>query len=240
MRSVRDTLIYKMIVDSIYRLIINPLDSAKKLRASRRVLELRGTGNIFDQIFKENLWASSESHSGTGSTLEATSELRGQFRKVLLDFKIVKILDLPCGDFNWMKYVDLDGIDYIGGDIVDDIVRGNKVYESDSIRFMKLDLIQDVLPSVDLILTRDCFVHLSNDLVQKAVENVKGSDVKYILTTTFTDIEINVDIPTGLWRKINLQKPPYCFPAPVLLVPDSSSKAQSQKFLGLWRVQDLR
>lgn len=237
MKSLRGTFFYKVVIDGIYRSIINPLDRRKKRLASQRVLEIREASDVFDRIYRENLWTSPESRSGTGSTLEATSELRRHFRKLLLDFNIKTLLDLPCGDFNWMQHIDLTGFNYIGADIVDVIVERNRVYETENIRFMKLDLAHDTLPKVDLILVRDCFVHLSDQLIFRAIENVKRSQIKYILTTTFIDHETNSDIPTGLWRQLNLQKPPFQFSEPLAILPDHGPKANSKKCLGLWQLQ---
>ena len=35
------------------------------------------------------------------------------------------MLDIPCGDFYWMKEVDLKDIEYIGADIVDELIKKN-------------------------------------------------------------------------------------------------------------------
>lgn len=37
---------------------------------------------------------------------------------MLKKYSIKSILDIPCGDFSWMKKIELDGIEYIGADIV--------------------------------------------------------------------------------------------------------------------------
>ena len=46
--------------------------------------------------------------------------------KVFDDFGIHTILDIPCGDFHWMKHVSLDSINYTGADIVADLIQKNK------------------------------------------------------------------------------------------------------------------
>jgi hypothetical protein len=35
------------------------------------------------------------------------------------------LLDIPCGDFNWMKLLNL-GVDYIGADIVGELIAENR------------------------------------------------------------------------------------------------------------------
>ena len=79
------------------------------------------------------------------------------------------MLDVPCGDFYWMRLVPLD-VDYTGGDIVSDIVARNQAqYGDERRRFLRLDLLQDPLPAADLIFCRDCLVHLSNAHIRRAV-----------------------------------------------------------------------
>ena len=61
-----------------------------------------------------------------------------------------------------MEHVDLSGIEYTGGDIVPSIVEENRrLHARESRRFVKLDLTRDVLPDADVLLCRDCLVHLS-------------------------------------------------------------------------------
>ena len=71
---------------------------------------------IFSEYFKENAWGSDESVSGAGSTVQATKWLVRELSDLLRRYSVKSVLDLPCGDFNWMRYVDLSGIDYVGAD----------------------------------------------------------------------------------------------------------------------------
>ena len=82
----------------------------------------------FLNIYQKNLWGSSESVSGPGSTLGRASDYSNKFRDFLVNKNIKSFFDLPCGDFNWMKKT-LDGIsvDYLGGDIVDDLISPDKL-----------------------------------------------------------------------------------------------------------------
>ncbi len=138
-----------------------------------------------------------------------------------------------------MKSVGLD-IDYIGGDIVDELIQDNqRRYGGDGRRFMHLDLLQDELPPVDLILCRDCLVHFSYQHIFRAIKNVKHSCSRYLLTTTFVGREANEDIPTGGWRPINLQRPPFCFPVPLKLIDEQCPDNEYRdKHLGLWKTVD--
>lgn len=106
-----------------------------------------------------------------------------------------------------------------------------------------LDLTRDRLPTVDLVLCRDCLVHLSFAQAQQALANIAASGARYLLTTTFTGRSENADIPTGKWRALNLQRPPFNLPQPLELINERCTEKDGRyadKSLGLWPVADLR
>ena len=164
---------------------------------------------VFDEIFENNLWGSEESKSGEGSTLVATDVLRGELVYLLKRYKIKSILDAGCGDYNWMQTMDLQGIDYTGGDAVKSLVESNKKTYPD-VKFIDLDITKECPPKADLVLCRDVLGHLTNENVFRALENIYNSGSKYLLTTTLTRWDYNTD-PTvdGGWRCINLLIRPF-------------------------------
>ena len=130
-------------VEKKIKLILNKL---KKFYFHLFVIRLKQK-NIFEKIYKTNYWGSSESISGPGSDLNNTLNIRYELPKIILKYKIQKVLDIPCGDFNWMKKIlsKLD-IDYLGCDIVNELIDKNiKLYSSEKIKFAKLNLIKDKL-----------------------------------------------------------------------------------------------
>jgi hypothetical protein len=131
------------------------------------------------------------------------------------------LLDVPCGDFNWMQLVELGDRAYIGGDIVADLIEQNNAkYGSSHRQFRVLDIMQDPLPAADLLLCRDCFIHLSSRDVQQALRNIAKSGIPYVLTTHYPLITRNTDIVTGDFRAINLRLPPFSLPEPVTVIPE--------------------
>ena len=156
---------------------------------------------------------------------------------------ISTVLDIPCGDFNWMRNIDLSGIKYIGADIVKEIVKNNKnQYEKNNVSFRHMNLIEDTLPQVDLILIRDCLVHMSYDDIFKLLNNVCNSMSQYLLTTSFTDRQDNKDIITGEWRPLNLQIAPFSLPKPIRIINEKCTQGKSSytdKSLGLWKISDI-
>ncbi|MBK8351111.1 MAG: class I SAM-dependent methyltransferase [Saprospirales bacterium] len=191
-------------------------------------------GDVFKDIYQNNAWHDDESVSGTGSNLKQTQEIINQLPNIFKQHAIHSILDLPCGDYNWMKHVDLKDINYIGGDIVPEIInKNNQQYASSSVSFVELNLITDKLPDVDLVFCRDCLVHLSIAQIKDALQNIRKSNAKYLLTTSFTNTKLNRDIVTGDWRPINLEI------APFNLKPIYTLVENAQKFDGMYKDKSL-
>lgn len=198
----------------------------------------------FEKIYKENLWESNESISGFGSELKQTEKIIKELNTLILNYKIKNILDLPCGDFNWMQKVNLEKVNYIGGDIVENLIEINnkKFSTSKNINFKKINLIKDKIDNFDLIINRDCLVHLSNKDILLSLENIKKSNSKYLLTTNFFDVEENLDIITGDWRKINLLKKPFNLKNPILIINENSVESDGKykdKSLLLFEIKNI-
>lgn len=204
----------------------------------------RDTKEVFTNIYKNNKWNSNESISGKGSELSQTEYLIEQLSELIEKLEVKTMLDVPCGDFNWMQHVNLSKTSYTGGDIVEDLIAQNKKKFSNkgNVDFRVIDLTKDSLPKMDLIFVRDCLVHLSIENIHSAIKNLKDSGSKYLLTTTFPSTEFNKDITTGSWRRINLQKEPFNFPAPELIInencPQDGGKFDD-KSMALWKIADI-
>ena len=192
----------------------------------------------FIEIFYNNEWDCKESVSGAGSSIAETPVIREKLPLLLKEISVSSLLDIPCGDFNWMSKINLDFLDeYVGGDIVPEIiVQNKKKYENETIKFKLVDLTRTKLPKMDVILCRDCFIHFSYKDIFAALRNFKKSGSKYLLTTTFVNRQKNRNIFTGGWRTINLQKPPFNFPKPIKLILESFNLA---KCLGLWKIESI-
>lgn len=208
-------------------------------------IEKKKREEVFTYIFNnaESCWGSAETVSGIGSTIQQTEVLRQQLPLLIKKLNIQTLLDAACGDFNWMKEVNLALKKYIGVDIVPEIITSNKKkYGSDSREFKCLDIVVDNLPTVDLILCKDCFIHLPYCDIKAAIENFKKSGAKYLLTNTYLETKKNNDIAAGSWRALNLQLPPFYLPEPLLLIHVPVIPPQGEhtcKSYGLWKLEDI-
>jgi SAM-dependent methyltransferase len=189
----------------------------------------------FTRIYKKNAWNSRESVSGPGSTLVATENLRLTLPALLKKWQIKSILDAPCGDFNWMSKVELGGVTYTGADIVPQIIEQNKIKYPEK-NFFERDIINDPLPYADLVLCKDCFIHLKNQDVLRAIDNFKKTGIRYLLASTYP-VDFNKQILTGHYRATNLEKPPFNLGEPLDRIEDNAEDG-TQRWLGLWKLND--
>lgn len=198
---------------------------------------------VFDRIYEQNTWGNIESRSGDGSDAPGTQRLRTELAALLRKLEVQSLLDLPAGDFNWMKWVDLEGINYIGGDVVKPLIeRNTKLFARENVAFHCIDACEGPIPKVDLILCRDMLVHLPFEKCLAALRNFLTSGSRYLLTTTFTARNPNRDILLGQWRPLNLQRPPFDFPRPIRYIVEDCSEWNglwADKCMALWSLADL-
>ena len=197
----------------------------------------------FNLIYKTNYWSSNVSRSGTGSTLENTKNIRRGLSRLINKYNIKEFLDIPCGDFYWMKTFlsENPNLIYIGGDIVGSLIENlNNKNNSGNISFIEIDLVKDKLPSSDLLFCRDCFMHFSNEDIIKSLKNFLNSNIKYIAISNFVKTNIvNENIDTGEYREVNLFLPPFNLTENNLLNLDDinieeSKKKQDARKISVW------
>lgn len=223
--------------------LVNAIQKYLRKRAEKRAFARASMAEVFTSIYHSNKWGDSESVSGKGSNLAQTGKVRAALPTLLARHKIRSMLDLPCGDFHWMKEVNLEGIEYTGADIVAEMIEQNRSrYGRPGRRFLTLDLTQDTLPAVDLLLCRDCWVHLNYGDIARALGNIRRSGILYLLLTTFTHHQPNQDKLRGKFRMLNLGLAPFHFPQPIELILEDNLEnrySDTGKSLALWKVSDL-
>src|ERR1044072_9504307 len=215
------------------------------VRIHRRVRGLRsardseppGMEAVFSAIYLNNSWADPESVSGRGSTLARTEVIRRALPVLIASVRADSLLDAPCGDFNWMRHVDLGGVEYTGADVVAELIARNRRRHGGKGRsFVELDITCDELPRADVVLCRDCFIHLSFKPARAAVANFKRSNSALLLATTHANVRENTDTQDGGFRPVNLRLPPFNFPQPEQLITEDPELG---KCLGMWRLEEL-
>lgn len=179
-----------------------------------------------------------ESKSGPGSTMEETDVIRQQIKQLVKDKEIKSVVDVPCGDFNWMKDIVYSFEKYTGCDIVPEMIQDNQKFANSIISFKELDLTQDgiEIPEGDLLIVRDVLGHLTLDGGQKAIANILKSKCKYLLTTTWyslndpnythenrdntVTVEANWDRGAAAFYPVCLHSAPFNFPKPEFYIEE--------------------
>jgi len=197
----------------------------------------------FRYAYATNHWAGPESPSGPGASLDQTAAIRHSLPELCRRLEVRTLLDLPCGDCSWMATIELGVEHYIGADLLPELIQANtRRYARTGREFRVLDLLSSSLPDADLVLCRDCLVHLSFADIARAVANLRRTRVTYLLTTTFPEQTVNEDIRTGDWRPLNLQIAPFHWPSPLDILVEGCTEANglfADKSLGLWRLDAL-
>lgn len=208
----------------------------------KRRLRLAGKDReaVFTSIYEDRYWESSESVSGSGSTLAATASIRDELPGLLASLGVRSLLDAPCGDFYWMSQTELDLDLYVGGEIVLPLVEQlREKYGGEQRRFEHIDITRDPLPETDAFLCRDCLLHLSHKEVEAVLNNARGSSIAYLLASNYPDCGFNADIRTGMSRQLNLSLPPFGLPEPIRTIADPGPHG-AEKQLGVWDLKALR
>lgn len=82
----------------------------------------------FDKIYEAEIWSFPDwdgeggfgVKSGFGSTLHQTVDIRNYLDMIISNYGIKGIIDVPCGDMNWIPHVRAmgnEGFCYFGGDV---------------------------------------------------------------------------------------------------------------------------
>jgi hypothetical protein len=191
----------------------------------------------FQRIYEQNLWGDPESVSGIGSGSAATSLIRRELPGLFQRYGVRSVLDAPCGDFYWMSDVARMLDRYVGVDIVPDLIRRNATnYGSDTVSFICADIAADPLPGADLVLCRDCFIHLPTRIIRAALRNFLATGARYLLLTSDRDAGPYHDIPIGSFRQLNFTRAPFSFPAPIGTLSEDETGSRQ---LCLWEFQSL-
>lgn len=243
-RAFRDTAVYQSLAPVLQGRAADALDAIEKVIEPKPVKQHGRDEAVtakFTQIFSDNSWKSSESISGTGSSHAATRELIPQLISLIDRLQIWNLIDAPCGDFNWVGPVAEHLGRYRGYDVVEGVVE--RARERSHHQFDVRDITAEVLPRADAIMSRDCLVHLPDDLAVQAIRNFVASGSTWLLTTHFPELAENKRGSLGGWRPLNLTLAPFNLSEPTEVLIERPSipphAVYGRKTLAAWRLDDL-
>lgn len=203
--------------------------------------EGRPASAVFADYWGRNHWRNPETRSGDGSTLAYTEPLRRELPALLARIDARSMLDLPCGDFNWMRHVALPpGFEYTGADIVPKMIDGLQArHGGPGRRFVCIDALTEPVPDADLWMCRDLIFHLPNADIVRVLERFARSRVGHLLITSHAATQgVNTDTFMGGFQLVNLQQPPFALPEPRARLTDHVS-GYPERYLLLYRREDV-
>jgi SAM-dependent methyltransferase len=132
--------------------------------------------SLFTYIYHTHVWGKYPGHkyfSGTGSYPETALPYIEYISKYIKDNKIQSVVDLGCGDFRVSRMINLGEANYLGIDIVKDLISFNqRQFSSQQIQFLHRDIVNDELIGADLCLYNK--EHPPNEEVKKGWQRNNG------------------------------------------------------------------
>ncbi len=216
---------------------------------------MKSSDDVFRNIYLDGFWKHGDnaSLSGAGSELSETETLRRQLPHTFETLGIDTIVDFPCGDMNWQQEMIpfLNLYSYKGFDIVPELVASNtenlkgwKFNCTPKVSFEVGDIVTTPIPKCDLLIVRDCFVHLPQSEILSALKNIAASEIDFVAITNFMGVgRLNIDIEVGEWRPVNLCEYPYAMPFPMHVIVENCTEGEgtfADKTLSVWTIDQIR
>ncbi|WP_416462306.1 hypothetical protein [Sphingomonas sp. VDB2] len=151
-------------------------------------------------------------HSGSGSSPYHTMAYRMFLEQFIALNNIRSVTDVGCGDWQFSKFINYDGVSYQGYDVVPTIVAQNiALHSSDDANF---DVMPDDVMDVrggDLLIMKDVLQHLPDDVIMGFAAKLFPKFKYCLLTNSYRKLDTpqNIDIETGGFRCLDLTEAPY-------------------------------
>lgn len=173
-------------------------------RKSRRYKEhqlnrSRSNEAIFTDIYEKSKWGGSKGdfYSGTGSSDSqiVTAYVSMVSEKASTEgFRGMNFVDLGCGDFSVSRHLLPFCSNYVGVDIVPQLIRRNQnQWSTETIHFAHLDIVHDSLPAGDVCFIRQVLQHLSNQQIGHILRKLKA--YKWVFITEHYPTDNDAIVP---------------------------------------------
>lgn len=178
-----------------------------------------------------------------GDVYRHSGKLVEELPRLFKELDIKTFIDVGCSDYYFQQTVDWSGVDYLGLDIVQDMVDENKK-NYPGVNFDCKNPIIDPLPKSDMIFIRNVLLHTSLKECQRIIENVKASGSRYLMASTVRDLEVNNET-SHIWVvRRNLQLAPFNFPEPLEWIGEMKKDENpgwhgKNNYMGVWDIKTL-
>lgn len=209
---------------ALYWKIINIQNYFQWRKNIKKKYGMLSNREIFSMVYKEKDWnkgSQLDFDSGPGSH---DPDIVAPYVETITNFlksqkKDLSVIDLGCGDFNIGSQLYQYTEKYIAIDVVDElIIRNNKKFKSNNLKFVNSDIVRDELPLADCVLIKEVLQHLTNSDIKIILNKV--SSFKYIIITEslpldsfmankdkFKGPNCRIDLNSG----VVIEKPPFNF-----------------------------
>jgi len=184
--------------------------------------------------------------------MEFAQQLLAGLHTIITDMKQhfglikVRVLDVPCGDVQYMsRFLEgRDDIIYTGIDIVPDLIEHHrKTYADRPWTFRTADIVTDStsVNNFDVIISRMMMQHLQNADVFNVLKKLSSETrhPSFLFATTYSSYPTNIELNTnvrGRARYQNLELEPFRLEPPICLLLDGPYRARKGHYMGLWRL----
>lgn len=177
----------------------------------------------FSQIYAENVW-DVNLRSGPGSDPKLNRRYGRLIEQFIRSHNVRSVVDLGCGDWSFSRTIDWTGVDYVGIDVVPELIAHlNNTYARPGVRFIQRDILgQDDLPSADLAISKDVLQHWPIASIQAFIGRLElfrhaliTNDCKVLvrnwrrLWIPEERVPANIDIEPGEYRPVRLTEAPF-------------------------------
>jgi SAM-dependent methyltransferase len=176
----------------------------------------------FTRIYRQKRWSlnagsSTDFESGPGSIGPAADSYVKMIEQLISEHNIHSVVDLGCGDFQIGARVAPLVDQYIGLDVVDELIKANKRSAPVNASFELLDATMQRIPEADVILIRQVLQHLSNGEILQILSNLPAN-TKVVVTeskpsqrpsTPNRDIRHGPHTRLPFGSYVNLEYPPF-------------------------------
>ncbi|MGE3914219.1 MAG: class I SAM-dependent methyltransferase [Hyphomicrobiaceae bacterium] len=169
--------------------------------------------DIFDQIYRSKYWTHG---SGPGSIAAFNKPLIAYLDRFLAANRVKRLVDFGCGDFQYMRHVNLAATEYIGLDVVPRILEENrKNFGREGITFEETPDDLTELPGGDLLLLKDVLIHLPNSYIAPLLQHARRT-YRFVLAINNESDDAsayNRDIAVGEFRPVDISLAPFSLPS---------------------------
>jgi SAM-dependent methyltransferase len=162
----------------------------------------------FNEQYRDNHWGG----SGRGSTPENTAEYRRFLERFIHERNVRSVVDLGCGDWMFSRYVDWQGANYLGIDVVPSVIKTNR-QRFPAYRFECRDLVTSSLPPADLVLVKHVLQHWPTRIIKELLPRLAVFRYALITNDYRPSPDLNSDVAMAGYRPLDLRLAPFHLPA---------------------------